>query len=148
MWLETLAIIFTVGMFISTVPQTLQFLKTKTTGNASIFPYLATFINCSLWCKYGILVEIKSIFIVNFIGLIVSIGSIYVFAKVSMVDVKISINLTISFVFLVYVYSYFGNSTSITGQIGFKFFDFRTISSLFSIIMFASPLLNIVFISN
>ena len=54
----------------------------KSTGTISAVPFLATFVNCTLWMKYGILLDEFTIYFVNGFGLAVIFTCIlFIFIK-------------------------------------------------------------------
>ena len=75
-FIKTGATIITIAMFLSNFMDSKRFIETKSTGRTSIIPLLSLLLNCSLWFKYGTLVEEDVISIVNFIGVVVGVVSL------------------------------------------------------------------------
>ncbi|KAK9763393.1 Sugar transporter [Basidiobolus ranarum] len=70
--LSVSATIFTLAMFFSSLSIGWRFVKKRKTGSISVYPFLATFINCLLWLQYGILREDVVLIIVNAVGILTS----------------------------------------------------------------------------
>ncbi|XP_055294908.1 sugar transporter SWEET1 isoform X2 [Sitodiplosis mosellana] len=45
-----------------------KFIQNKSTGDSSAFPFICGFLSCSLWLKYGILANEKTVILVNTVG--------------------------------------------------------------------------------
>ncbi|KAI6649261.1 stromal cell protein-like [Oopsacas minuta] len=74
----TLAIVFTVAVFLSGIEVCQEIRQKYGVDNISFFPFLAIFLNCSLWLLYGRLVGDNFIIGVNIIGAVLS-GSYLIF---------------------------------------------------------------------
>ncbi|TMW39294.1 hypothetical protein DOY81_015626 [Sarcophaga bullata] len=73
--LETTAVVTTVLQYLSGAIICRKYIKKKSTGDSSGFPFICGFLSCSYWVHYGLLSEEHSIVLVNCIG--VSLFLIY-----------------------------------------------------------------------
>ena len=70
-------------MFLTNYSFISLYMSTNTTGNSSIWPFACTLLNCSLWLKYGVLINHSTMMIVNATGDVVALICIYMFHKYS-----------------------------------------------------------------
>jgi solute carrier family 50 (sugar transporter) len=136
--LEIAAILSTVGFFMTNFIDLREFRRQKSTGRSSIIPFLAQFTNCTLWLKYGLLLNNDSIISVNIVGLIIAIISIYVFFVYTHQkdDTERKIQITLAFLVAVLLYIIVFYSEETKYQLGF-------VTAFFGILMFGSPLINL-----
>uniref|UniRef100_A0A182JY06 Sugar transporter SWEET1 n=1 Tax=Anopheles christyi TaxID=43041 RepID=A0A182JY06_9DIPT len=45
-----------------------RYIRKKSTGDTSAFPFISGFLSCFMWLKYGVLTEESTLILVNFIG--------------------------------------------------------------------------------
>lgn len=67
---SSLAVISTVLQFLSGVLVCRQYLKNRTTGEASALPFISTMLSCSFWLLYGLVRHEDKIIFVNTIGVV------------------------------------------------------------------------------
>ncbi|KAK5666041.1 hypothetical protein BDV3_006974 [Batrachochytrium dendrobatidis] len=136
--LEWCAILLTVGMFLTNFNTLRLYMRTGTTGHATTIPFVCTLLNCSLWFRYGLLVQLTSLVIVNAVGILVSIVSLYVFCKYTdrQSDAQIPIITALGFLYLVFVYVHLVSGSAMLKQYGF-------LTATFSIFMYGAPLLSL-----
>ncbi|XP_023295262.2 sugar transporter SWEET1 [Lucilia cuprina] len=66
--LETTAVVTTVLQYLSGAIICRKYIKKKSTGDSSGFPFICGFLSCSYWVHYGMLSEERSVVLVNTIG--------------------------------------------------------------------------------
>lgn len=104
----------------SNYPLVRGFIASKSTGNSSIIPFLATLLNCCFWFKYGILMGQNTIVFVNGVGITISLVCIYIFAKyTSKPETDFYIKVSTLFLYIVLLYAYFVNDPKVADQIGY-----------------------------
>jgi solute carrier family 50 protein (sugar transporter) len=137
-WLEYAAIVATVAFFCTNFVQINEFRKQRTTGKASIAPFLAQFVNCTLWLKYGLLIQNTTISSVNMVGFTISILSLIAYYLYTLnrevVERKIQVTMGFLVAILVYVTVFF--SQRVLNQLGFM-------TAFFGVVMFGSPLVTL-----
>ncbi|KAI8904794.1 sugar efflux transporter for intercellular exchange-domain-containing protein [Gorgonomyces haynaldii] len=130
--ISLLATVFTLTMFLSNVPTLYFFTRMNSVQNYQATPFLSLLLNCALWSKYAILLEDSTLLLVNLVGLLVGIASLYTYFKYSDKSAEI-VNYCIGFLYAVFGYLYIFNPLSATTQLGF-------IASGSSILLFGAPL--------
>ena len=80
---EVMATVLTVVMFAVNLQPCFAFERALTTGSSSIIPYIAMLLNCALWFKYGLLLGEPALMVVNLIGTLIAVYSVYLFVKFS-----------------------------------------------------------------
>jgi solute carrier family 50 protein (sugar transporter) len=137
-WLEYTAIVATIAFFCTNLLQINEFRKQRTTGKASIAPFLAQFVNCTLWLKYGLLIHNTTISSVNLVGFSISIVSLIAYYLYThdkdKVERKVQVTMAFLVSLLVYVTVYF--SERVIYQLGF-------VTAFFGVVMFGSPLVTV-----
>lgn len=133
------ASLFTIGLFATNFLTVNEFKKNGTTYPKPFFPFLATFINCAIWAKYGILLGNSTIYIVNGSGLAIMtfcLLAFYYFAeKRSLVEKHSVIGYLCLIAYLLFVkYDHSPRAVAIVGMT----------ASVTTCIMFGSPLLALV----
>ncbi|KAI9224641.1 sugar efflux transporter for intercellular exchange-domain-containing protein [Blastocladiella britannica] len=71
--LSVLATLVTIAYFLAPAPAVWRMHSTKQLDAAEFFPFVAMFINCALWTKYGLLLPDSAIFAVNSTGLVLAV---------------------------------------------------------------------------
>uniref|UniRef100_A0A182QKK1 Sugar transporter SWEET n=1 Tax=Anopheles farauti TaxID=69004 RepID=A0A182QKK1_9DIPT len=66
--LATLATVATVLQFLTGTVICNRYIRKKSTGDTSAFPFISGFLSCFMWLKYGVLTEESTVMLVNFIG--------------------------------------------------------------------------------
>uniref|UniRef100_A0A182S9B4 Sugar transporter SWEET n=1 Tax=Anopheles maculatus TaxID=74869 RepID=A0A182S9B4_9DIPT len=66
--LGTLATVATVLQFLTGTVICNRYIRKKSTGDTSAFPFISGFLSCFMWLKYGVLTEESTVMLVNFIG--------------------------------------------------------------------------------
>ncbi|XP_049295301.1 sugar transporter SWEET1 [Anopheles funestus] len=66
--LATLATVATVLQFLTGTVICNRYIRKKSTGDTSAFPFISGFLSCFMWLKYGVLTEESTLILVNFIG--------------------------------------------------------------------------------
>ncbi|KAM7343111.1 sugar transporter SWEET1 [Cochliomyia hominivorax] len=66
--LETTAVVTTVLQYLSGAIICRKYIKKKSTGDSSGFPFICGFLSCSYWVHYGMLSTERSVVLVNTIG--------------------------------------------------------------------------------
>ena len=74
--IKSAATIITILMFMSNFMDSKRFIETKSTGRTSITPLLSLLLNCSLWFKYGTMIEEDVITGVNLVGVLCGVISL------------------------------------------------------------------------
>ncbi|XP_044733127.1 sugar transporter SWEET1 [Chrysoperla carnea] len=70
-WQEIIALtasISTILQFLTGIMVCQKFVEKGSTGNTSCFPFICGFLSCSLWLRYGFLINEESMILVNTIG--------------------------------------------------------------------------------
>lgn len=105
-----------------------------------MLPFLATFVNCTLWMKYGLLLDESLMYTVNGVGLLVSALCLGLYYRHSDDKVTAEKQIIYAFLFLVSVLSYvrffYPIVPTILDQLGL-------LACVFSIVMFGAPLFSI-----
>eukprot|EP00842_Homolaphlyctis_polyrhiza_P004802 jgi/Hompol1/5322/HPOL_004332-RA len=136
--LEIAASLLTVCMFLTNLHPLRQFAAAGSVGNASVVPLVATLLNCAFWLRYGLSLHQPAIVAVNAVGCAVAAFSIYVYCKFSedRDSAERTVLMALASIFLVYLYAAASQTSESVEHIGL-------LSTLFSIIMFGSPLLSV-----
>ncbi|XP_031787499.1 recombination activating gene 1 activating protein 1 isoform X1 [Nasonia vitripennis] len=134
--LASTASICTILQFLSGTLVCMKFAKNKSTGDASGMTFVTCFMSCSLWLLYGILIQDKSVMIVNIIGS--SLQFLYAFAfYIYTIHKKIIVKqmfLAMTFIGFMYLYWIAAEDQDlVTKRVGF-------ISCALTILFFASPM--------
>ncbi|XP_052897067.1 sugar transporter SWEET1 isoform X1 [Anopheles moucheti] len=66
--LASLATVATVLQFLTGTVICNRYIRKKSTGDTSAFPFISGFLSCFMWLKYGVLTEESTLILVNFIG--------------------------------------------------------------------------------
>ncbi|XP_023245484.1 sugar transporter SWEET1-like [Copidosoma floridanum] len=137
--LAVTASICTILQFLSGILVCKKFAKNKSTGDASGLAFVTCFLSCSLWMLYGILINDKSIIIVNTFGSSLQFFysfTFYIYTVKKNVIVK-QILLALTFISFMYLYWLLEEDVSkVIRHVGL-------ISCVFTILFFASPLINL-----
>lgn len=137
--IKTGATIITILMFLSNFVDSKRFINLKSTGRTSVTPLLSLLLNCSLWFKYGTLVEEEVISLVNGIGVICGIICLTIFWIYSIEKEATEKKIVYVLLFLCVILGYCrlgSNLAEITSLLGF-------LSAFCSILLFGSPLLDV-----
>ncbi|KAH9248425.1 hypothetical protein BASA81_013919 [Batrachochytrium salamandrivorans] len=136
--LEVCAVLLTIGMFMTNTSTLLQFVRARSTGHSSTMPFVATLINCALWLRYGILMQMPALILPNTIGVTMAIVSLYTFCVYTdrKSGVHAPIMLAILFLYIVFLYVHYAYSSAIMEQYGF-------LTAAFSVVMYGAPLFSL-----
>ncbi|ORZ36210.1 sugar efflux transporter for intercellular exchange-domain-containing protein [Catenaria anguillulae PL171] len=133
--LSWIATIVTVAYFLAPVFAIRRIHSTGTVGNTGFFPFVSMFVNCALWCKYGLLVPDRAIALVNGTGLVLSIiyMGVYYINHQDRDALDKHLLLASLVVYPTLIYSQFVTLDTATRHVGL-------IACVCSIVMFGSPL--------
>ncbi|EDV27192.1 Sugar transporter SWEET1 [Trichoplax sp. H2] len=133
-WMATLS---TIGLYLTGIQTCNKIFKNGSSSNVPYFPILACLTSCTLWLKYGMLLQDKALTIVNVIGVVLE--SIYAVIYYVHLSNKSSINrMTLyagAFILSVLAYVKYGISSY---DVALNLLGI--ICSLTTIIMYGSPL--------
>ncbi|KAL2913432.1 hypothetical protein HK105_207044 [Polyrhizophydium stewartii] len=137
--LEVVTTLLTISMFLTSLEPLRQIAAARTTGNSSVVPFVSTLLNCSLWLKYGLLLEQPAMVVVNTVGVVVAASGLYVFCRFSdpRAKAETSVVYALSFLYAVFIYAAVGPADSVLTHFGL-------LTATFSILMFGSPLFSLV----
>jgi len=137
--LASTASVCTIFQFLSGILVCRKFAKNKSTGDASGLAFVTCFISCSLWLLYGLLIQDRSIVIVNTFGSSLQFFyafTFYIYTVKKNVIVK-QMLLALTFISFMFLYWFVEEDiASVIRHVGF-------ISCTFTILFFASPLINL-----
>ncbi|XP_046391127.1 sugar transporter SWEET1 [Ischnura elegans] len=77
--LATTASISTILQFLSGVLICRKIVRKGTCGDTSCFPFVAGFASCSLWLRYGCLIEDVSLIVVNCVGAFLQLSYVFIY---------------------------------------------------------------------
>ncbi|XP_058797305.1 sugar transporter SWEET1-like isoform X2 [Phymastichus coffea] len=134
--LASTASICTILQFLSGILVCRKFAKNKSTGDASGLAFVTCFMSCSLWLLYGILIQDKSVMIVNIFGSSLQFFYAFTFYTYT-IHKKVIVKQMFSailFINLMYLYWFVSEDVAlVTKRIGL-------LSCTLTILFFASPL--------
>ncbi|XP_066594834.1 sugar transporter SWEET1 isoform X1 [Prorops nasuta] len=135
--LATTASICTILQFLAGTLVCKKYFQKGTTGDSSGFAFVACYMSCSLWLRYGLLIGDSSVVLVNIFGSLLQLSYIIVFLTYSVKKAATLKQLSAATCFLVIVYIYCiyeDDKKLATERIGF-------LSCSLTILFFASPLI-------
>lgn len=77
--LSVTATVSTIIQFMTGIIICLSIRRKGASGDISGFPFIAGVLGCSLWLRYGMLLNDKAMIIVNFVGLVLQLGYTVIF---------------------------------------------------------------------
>jgi len=80
---EKICTVCTIGLFLTGTQICARIYRMHSTGDISGFPFVATFLNCSLWCLYGYSANNSAILLVNTIGACLQAGYVLFYIRYS-----------------------------------------------------------------
>ncbi|KAJ8683263.1 hypothetical protein QAD02_019055 [Eretmocerus hayati] len=138
--LANTASVCTILQFLSGLLVCRKFIKNKSVGDASGLAFVTGFISCSLWMIYGMLINDKSITVVNIFGSSLQFFYAFTFYIYTVKKNVIVKQMLVALTFISFMYLYWFASSdvdSVARLVGF-------ISCAFTIAFFASPLVSLV----
>lgn len=125
-------LLFMTGMFTAN-----KILKKKSVGDDSYAPFITGFLSCTLWLRYGNLIEDPSISLVNSIGAVLhtSYMVIYIWYSNSKIGILKQITPALLFLSAVLFYTYYGDE-----NVDVIKFHVGLIASAITIAFFAAPM--------
>ncbi|KAJ1526800.1 hypothetical protein ONE63_008371 [Megalurothrips usitatus] len=125
-------LLFMTGMFTAN-----KILKRKSVGDDSYAPFITGFLSCSLWLRYGTLIEDPTITLVNTIGAFLHFSylTIYISHSKSQVGILKQVTPALLFLLLVLFYTYY-----LEENVDIIKFHVGLIASAITIAFFAAPL--------
>lgn len=135
--LATSASLSTVLLFMTGMFTVNKIMKRNSVGDDSYAPFITGFLSCSLWLRYGILIEDATITLVNSVGAFLHISylTIYIFHSKSKVGIMRQQVPPMMCLLLVLFYSYYWEE-----NVDVVKFHVGVIASAVTIAFFAAPL--------
>ncbi|CAI7992076.1 Sugar transporter SWEET1 [Geodia barretti] len=138
-WVSWLATVSTLGLFSSGLLTIRKIHSSRSVGSVSHIPFVAASLNCSLWMTYGVLKPDSPITFINMAGLFLQLFYIAVYHTYVEMKFKIQRDFTIVLVTVLSISTYYTYLVSdherVMNQMG-------VVCNIFTIIFFASPLIN------
>ncbi|KAK3913162.1 Sugar transporter SWEET1 [Frankliniella fusca] len=125
-------LLFMTGMFTAS-----KILKRKTVGEDSYAPFITGFLSCSLWLRYGTLIEDPTITLVNTVGVFLHFSylSVYIFHSKSQLGIVKQLTPSILCLLIVLFYTF-----CLEENIDVVKFYVGLIASAITIAFFAAPM--------
>ncbi|XP_059475264.1 sugar transporter SWEET1 [Neocloeon triangulifer] len=133
--LATIAAFCTILQFLAGVLVCKKFYKTGTVGDTSAFPFIAGFLSCSLWLRYGHLLNDNSVIITNIVGAFLQFSyvicyTIYTTRKISVLRQFLAV--CFALLLIITYMQYMPDNTTAKAHLGF-------ICCCVTIVFFAAP---------
>jgi solute carrier family 50 protein (sugar transporter) len=135
---SALGLLSSLALFFSPLSTVRHFRKLNSTASTPIFPYVAMYVNCACWAKYGLMTRNWSILGTNLTGLALSLYYVYCFDKFNTSPSLSRGQFIFALVFLygllaVLHYLPFARAVEVLGLV----------SGLCSVLMFGAPLVTV-----
>ncbi|CAB3385755.1 Hypothetical predicted protein [Cloeon dipterum] len=137
--LAAIAAFCTILQFLAGVPVCRKFFKSGTVGDTSAFPFIAGFLSCSLWLRYGYLLGDKSVIVTNVVGAFLQFSYVICYTAYSSRKTSVlRLFLVICFVLLLVItyMQYMPDNETAKTHLGF-------ICCCVTIVFFAAPFANL-----
>ncbi|KAL7752765.1 hypothetical protein RI367_001767 [Sorochytrium milnesiophthora] len=137
--LSIFATICTIAFFLTSLSTMRKFRQQGSVGSASVVPFIAMFVNCTLWTKYGVLLGDTTVTSVNVVGLILSVYYTYTYYMYSDQQASHVERLVVYAALVVYPVLIYVRMTSLQHAIDFL----GPMACVCTVIMFGSPLVSL-----
>ncbi|XP_039296573.1 sugar transporter SWEET1-like isoform X1 [Nilaparvata lugens] len=133
------ATVSTILQFMSGMLVCQKFMKKGSTEQESGFPFIAGFLSCSLWFRYGLMIEDQATVLVNFIGTILMFACVvtyYLFTPRKKVVMR-QMFIVLIVIVVTHLYARYEENTKLAIK------RFGLITCCTSLVFFAAPLSNL-----